>query len=391
MIAAMKANLDPRGADAQSRRAARRVLAWWDRCRRTLPWRAAPGVRADPYLVWLSEILLQQTTVQAAIPYFERFRALWPCVEDLAAAPLEEVMRAFAGLGYYSRARNLHACAREIARRGGAFPRREAELRALPGIGAYTAAAVAAIAFDEAAAPVDGNIARIVTRLHRIEEPIAKARGAIARAAAALTPADRPGDFAQAMMDIGAAICTPRNPDCANCPLLDACAAAATDAPQLYPRKGPSKPRPLRRGAAFLAQSADGAILMRTRPSDGLLGATVELPGTPWSIDYAADEAARSAPFAAPWRRAPGLVEQAFTHFSLALEIYVAQLPGVPTARDGCFWVAPHELAGAALSSIMRKAVAHGLRFAQGARGDRPHAPLNRRRNASSPRRSSSP
>jgi A/G-specific adenine glycosylase len=380
MIGAMKSNLAPGSAAAQSASASRRVLAWWDRHRRTLPWRAEPGQRADPYLVWLSEVLLQQTTVQAVIPYFERFRALWPRVEDLAAAPLEEVMRAFAGLGYYSRARNMHACAREIARRGGFFPRREAELRALPGIGAYTAAAVAAIAFGEPTAPVDGNIARIVTRLEAIEQPVAKARGAIARAAAALTPRNRPGDFAQALMDIGATICTPRNPDCPACPLQSSCAACASGEPQAYPRKAIRKVRPHRKGAAFFAQAADGSILLRARPPRGLLGGTLELPGTPWSSEYAPDEAASGAPFAAPWRLTPGIVEQAFTHFSLALNVYLVRLPGAPPACGDCFWVAPGEIEGAALSSLMRKAVAHGLRFTGERETDVRTAPVSRRR-----------
>jgi A/G-specific adenine glycosylase len=360
----MKANLDSLASAAKPPQVARQVLAWWDRCRRTLPWRAKPGESADPYRVWLSEILLQQTTVQAVIPYFERFATLWPRVEDLAAAPLEEVMRAFAGLGYYSRARNMHACAQEVARRGGGFPAREAELRALPGIGAYTAAAVAAIAFNQAASPVDGNIARIMTRLYAIDAPIAKAGRAIAAAAAALTPADRPGDFAQALMDIGATVCTPRNPDCPGCPMQFACAAAASGEPQAYPRKAPRKTRPQRRGAAFLAQAANGAILLRTRPPEGLLGSTVELPGTPWSADFSADEAARGAPFPAAWRLTPGIVEQAFTHFLLQLNVYVVRLRDNPPAKDGCFWVALDALEGVAFSSVMRKAVAHGLKFA---------------------------
>jgi A/G-specific adenine glycosylase len=341
---------------------ARQVLRWWDRSRRTLPWRAKSGESIDPYRVWLSEILLQQTTVQAVIPYFERFIALWPRVEDMAAAPLEELMRAFAGLGYYSRARNMHACAREVAGRGGAFPDSEAALRALPGIGAYTAAAVAAIAFNRPASPVDGNIARIMTRLYAIDAPIAKAGRAIGAAAAALAPADRPGDFAQALMDIGATICTPRSPDCPACPMRSACAAAATDDPQAYPRKSARKERPQRRGAAFFAQALDGGILLRTRPPEGLLGSTVELPGTPWSPDFAADEAASGAPFPAPWRLTPGVVEQAFTHFLLRLNVYVVRLSANPPARNGCFWVAADALDSVAFSSVMRKAVAHGLR-----------------------------
>jgi A/G-specific adenine glycosylase len=365
MIGVMKSSIDSVSSGGKPPQISRQVLAWWDRCRRTLPWRAKSGESADPYRVWLSEILLQQTTVQAVIPYFERFASLWPRVEDLAAAPLEDVMRAFAGLGYYSRARNMHACAKEVAQRGGAFPRNEAALRALPGIGAYTAAAVSAIAFNEPASPVDGNIARIMTRLYAIDAPIAKAGRAIAAAAAALTPADRPGDFAQALMDIGATVCTPRNPDCPACPLQFACVAAATGDPQAYPRKAARKARPQRRGAAFLAQNSDGAVLLRTRPPEGLLGGTVELPGTPWSAGFSADAAASGAPFPAPWRLTPGLVEQAFTHFLLQLNVYVVRLPENRPAQDGCFWVADDALKGVGFSSIMRKAVAHGLKFSR--------------------------
>jgi A/G-specific adenine glycosylase len=387
----MPSSLNPRRADAKPRDASRRVLDWWDRHRRTLPWRAEPGEPTDPYRVWLSEILLQQTTARAAAPYFERFAALWPRVEDLAAAPLDDVMRAFAGLGYYSRARNLHACAREVARCGGVFPQSEAELRALPGIGAYTAAAITAIAFNRRASPVDGNIARIMTRLRAIDAPIAKARSAIAAAAAALTPADRPGDFAQALMDIGATICAPRSPDCPACPLQPDCAGAATGQPQAWPRKAQRKARPERRGAAFFAQASDGSILLRARPPEGLLGGTMELPGTPWSVDFAPDEAATGAPFAAPWRLAPGLVEQAFTHFSLRLNVYVVRLPGRPPAREGCFWVAQREIERMALSSLMRKAVAHALTFA--CDGEAPPAArrVNRRRNGPSTKGRSSP
>jgi A/G-specific adenine glycosylase len=396
MIGAMKANsssrrnLNPSRADAKPT-LARRVLQWWDRHRRSLPWRAEAGQPADPYIVWLSEILLQQTNVATATPYFERFLALWPRIEDLAAASLEEVMQAFAGLGYYSRARNLHRCAGEIAQRGGVFPRTEAELRGLPGVGAYTAAAIAAIAFGEPASPVDGNIARIMTRLHAMEAPIAKARSDIAKAAAALTPSDRPGDFAQALMDIGAMICTPRNPDCAACPMRSACAAAATGEPGAYPRKETRKQRPQRAGAAFLALQSDGRLLLRTRPPHGLLGGTVELPGTPWAPDYAPDAAASGAPFAAPWRLTPGTVEQAFTHFSLRLNVYFVCLAGDAPAHDGGFWVAQKELKRIAFSSVMRKAVAHGLDFARGEQMADENGPLNRRRNGLATKRRSSP
>ena len=233
----MGADASALGGKAKQKAIVARTLRWWDRNRRTLAWRAAPGETADPYRVWLSEVLLQQTTAQAAAPYYQAFIAKWPRVEDLAAAPIEAVVSAFAGLGYYSRARNLHACAREIARRGGLFPSEEAELRALPGIGAYTAAAIAAIAFGRQAAPVDGNIARILARLMALEQPIARARGEIERTARMLAPGERSGDFAQALMDVGATICRPRNPDCPSCPLAPDCGAFRTGSPEAYPRR----------------------------------------------------------------------------------------------------------------------------------------------------------
>ena len=210
----MGANVSALGGKAKRKAIVARTLRWWDRHRRALAWRAAPGEAPDPYRVWLSEVLLQQTTAQAATPYYQAFIAQWPRVEDLAAASLEAVIGAFAGLGYYSRARNLHACAQEIARRGGRFPSAEADLVALPGVGAYTAAAIAAIAFGQKAAPVDGNIARVLARMLALDQPIARERGDIEAAARALAPSERAGDFAQAMMDIGATICRPRNPDC---------------------------------------------------------------------------------------------------------------------------------------------------------------------------------
>jgi A/G-specific adenine glycosylase len=340
---------------------ARRLLAWWDVHRRTLPWRAEPGETPDPYAVWLSEILLQQTTVAAVTPYFKRFMARWPRIEDLAAAPIEEVMRTFAGLGYYSRARNLHLCAQEIAQRGGVFPDGEASLRKLPGVGAYTAAAIAAIAFNRVASPVDGNIARIVTRLQAIPRPIAQSRGEIALYAATLTPKDRPGDFAQALMDLGATICTPRNPNCSACPLTDDCAAFKTDNPEAYPRKLIKAPRPLRKGAAFFLRRPDGAILMRTRPSKGLLGGTVELPSIGWSVDFDLDTAANHAPLKATWRRLPGFVEQAFTHFTLQLAVYSARAKNARVDAPDCHWTPTEGIDNAGLSSVMSKAVAYAI------------------------------
>jgi len=340
---------------------ARRLLAWWDANRRALPWRSAPGETPDPYRVWLSEVLLQQTTAAAAAPYYARFLARWPRAETLAAASLDEVIEAFAGLGYYARARNLHACAQEIARRGGRFPQSEAALRALPGVGAYTAAAVAAIAFGERAAAVDGNVARILARLAALPTPLPKARAAIAAAAAALVPADRPGDFAQALMDLGAMVCRPRNPDCAACPLSADCAAALAGDPEAYPRRAAAKARPVRFGAAYFAIRRDGAFLARRRPPKGLLGATLELPGPQWRT--AEDGGASQArPFAARWRRLPGEVEQIFTHFALRLTVFAAKVETLPSGDGGLFWVAAAGANNAGFSSVMLKAIAHARR-----------------------------
>jgi A/G-specific adenine glycosylase len=351
----MSAMLDSSALDGKPRALAAKVLDWWDRHRRVLPWRAPAGAAADPYRVWLSEILLQQTTAAGAAPYFLDFVARWPDVESLAAAPLEEVMRAFAGLGYYTRARNLHACAREVAARGGVFPREEAELLALPGVGPYTAAAVAAIAFGEPAAPVDGNIARVLSRLHAFATPVAANRPAIEAAARALTPRERPGDFAQAMMDIGATICRPRNPACLACPLREGCAAAGTAAPEDFPPRAVKKANPARVGAAFYARRADGAFLARRRPPKGLLGSTMELPGGAWAPGDVEDVGPEAAPFAARWRRLPGAVEHVFTHFALSLALFAAEAD-FAAAPGGLTWIARDEIATSGFSTLMRKA-----------------------------------
>jgi A/G-specific adenine glycosylase len=357
----MSANVSAPASEAKRKAIVVGTLGWWDRHRRALAWRAEPGETPDPYRVWLSEVLLQQTTAQAATPYYQAFITKWPMVEDLAAAPIEAVMSAFAGLGYYSRARNLHACAKEIARRGGRFPREEADLRALPGIGAYTAAAIAAIAFGRQTAPVDGNIARILARLLALEQPIARARGEIAAAARALAPSDRAGDFAQALMDIGATLCRPRNPACGPCPLAQDCAALRAGIPEAYPRRAAAKARPRRQGAVFFARRSDGAFLARRRPPHGLLASTVELPGTSWDSKSPDGLFLRLAPIPIDWRRLPGEVGQVFTHFALSLTVYAANFDG--GAPAGCFWVAPNAVGTAGFSSVMRKAVEHA--FAQ--------------------------
>ncbi len=378
----MDDNVSPLGARLKPGETARRVLAWWDANRRDLPWRAAPGATPDPYRVWLSEILLQQTTASAAAPYFEKFVARWPRVEALAAASLDEVIAAFAGLGYYRRARNLHACAKEVARRGGLFPRHEAALRALPGVGAYTAAAIVAIAFGEKAAPVDGNIARILARLYAFEAPLAQAKRAIHEAAASLTPSTRPGDFAQALMDIGACVCRPRGPDCPACPLRRTCAAARTGEPEAYPRRASAKPKPERVGAAFFVRRADGAILARRRPPEGLLGATLELPGGAWDAAERADVGPGQGPFAASWRRLPGEVEQAFTHFTLRLTLYAAEVGEGTPGAEGLMWIEPAMAEGAGFSSVMLKAIAHARRCVEA-------EALNRRSNGRARKRAS--
>lgn len=331
-----------------------RLLDWYARSRRHLPWRAMPGGRADPYRVWLSEIMLQQTTVAAVQPYFLRFLERWPDMRALAAAPLEDVLTQWAGLGYYARARNLHACAREVAsRHGGRLPAEEAVLRGLPGIGPYTAAAIAAIAFGRKATPVDGNIERVVARLFAIEEALPAAKALIRSHAEAITPEEGAGDFAQAMMDLGATICLPRAPLCERCPLAGVCAGRARGIAAALPRKAAKKERPRRHGVAFVLRRADGAILLRRRAPEGLLGGMTEVPSTEWRTEpWGLAEAIRHAPAPADWRALAEPVEHTFTHFLLSLAVLTADGEALQT---GIFWRRPEELAGEALPSVMRK------------------------------------
>ncbi|MBV1704836.1 MAG: A/G-specific adenine glycosylase, partial [Hyphomicrobiales bacterium] len=320
-----------------------------------------------PYAVWISEVMLQQTTVAAAAPRIGAFLARWPDAAALAAAPLDDVLAQWAGLGYYARARNLHACAREIvARHGGAIPREEAALLKLPGVGAYTAAAIAAIAFGARTAAVDGNVERVVARLHAVETPMPAAKRELRSLAMALVPADAPGDFAQAMMDLGATVCTPRAPGCPVCPLATDCRARAAGAPERFPVRAAKKARPLRRGAAFVLVRADGAVLLRRRPESGLLGGMSEPPGTPWSADFDPRSAEDFAPCATRWR-ACGEVRHVFTHFELALDVRVAPAPGDCRPAPGSRFVTPGELETSALPSVMRKALAAaGIAFQAG-------------------------
>lgn len=344
--------------------AGKELLAWYDRHRRILPWRAAPRETADPYRVWLSEVMLQQTTVKAVAPYFLRFVQRWPDVQGLAASPIEDVLKAWAGLGYYARARNLHACAQAVVRdHGGQFPSEQKALMTLPGIGTYTAAAIAAIAFDLPAMPVDANIGRIVTRLFAVEDELPAAKPKIQQLAETLTPPSRAGDFAQALMDLGSSICTPQRPACALCPLNAGCEARRRRDPETFPVKAPKRKGTLRRGAAFFAWRADGMVLLRTRPSKGLLGGMTEVPTTEWSADFNPKSALSLAPFPrASWTKLPGAVLHVFTHFPLELTIYAVKVPASTRAPRGTRWVPAADLAGEALPSVMRKVVLHALK-----------------------------
>jgi A/G-specific adenine glycosylase len=340
------------------------LLAWYDRHRRRLPWRALPGTTADPYCVWLSEIMLQQTTVKAVGPYFEKFMTRWPTAAALGRASLDDVLRMWAGLGYYSRARNLHACAVAVARdHGGAFPDTEEGLRTLPGIGPYTAAAIAAIAFDRRTMPVDGNIERVVSRLFAVEAPLPKAKPEIARLAATLLGPSRAGDSAQALMDLGATICTPKKPACSLCPLNGDCAALTRGDQETFPRKAPKKTGDQRRGAAFVVTRGD-ELLVRTRPEKGLLGGMTEVPSSDWLAghdDKTALQQAIALKNISRWHRKAGVVTHVFTHFPLELVVYTATVPPRTRAPDDMRWVKIATLADEALPNVMRKVIAHGL------------------------------
>ena len=344
------------------------LLAWYDEQRRELPWRATSRKLPDPYEVWLSEIMLQQTTVKAVIPYYQKFLVRWPTVTALAAAGLDDVLAAWAGLGYYSRARNLHKCAQVVSNEHeGRFPTGEAELQKLPGIGPYTAAAIAAIAFGKPATPVDGNVERVVARLFAVSQPLPTAKRELKRLAKTLTPEDRPGDFAQALMDLGATICTPRKPSCLVCPVQMDCAANAKGIAAALPLRVAKVERPLRVGIAFVALREDGHVLLRRRAEAGLLGGMLEVPTTEWAdLLPPIDDALRTAPLRADWWSVPGTVSHTFTHFRLELIVYRAVVPADATLTfwagpDRCRWVGRRDLDTAALPSLMRKVVAHGL------------------------------
>ncbi|MCY6381641.1 A/G-specific adenine glycosylase [Hoeflea prorocentri] len=338
------------------------ILSWYDKHHRDLPWRVSPaersrGVKPSPYRVWLSEIMLQQTTVQAVRPYFTSFLERWPDVAALAAAKNDDVMSAWAGLGYYSRARNLKKCAEiVVAHHDGRFPDDVIELKKLPGIGDYTAAAVATIAFDRHAAVVDGNIERVVSRLFRLTTPLPALKRDIKTRMSDLTPVERPGDFAQAMMDLGAMVCSPKRPACGVCPVRETCLSAGRDDAEAFPFKPPKKKRPVRRGAAFVAIGQDGAVLLRRRIESGLLGGMAEVPTTGWTASADGALGTEAAPFAGDWTLS-GTVRHIFTHFELHLDVYRGNFPERP-ASDGSWWSPRGDLDNEALPTVMKKAIA---------------------------------
>ncbi len=385
---------------------AKLLLAWYDRHRRVLPWRAPKGQVQDPYRVWLSEIMLQQTTVQAVGPYFAKFLKKWPNVKALARAEQDDVLAAWAGLGYYARARNLHKAASAVAEAGGKFPTTYEGLRELPGVGDYTAGAIAAIAYDLPYAAMDANAERVIARYAGVEEALPKSKPVMRAALQALVPQKRAGDFAQALMDLGSAICTPKRPACLNCPWMESCEARKRGIQEQLPRKGEKASRPLKRGAAFVVRDATGAVLLVKRPEKGLLGGMLQPPLGPWSEEFPSKpEAMKQAPFKADWKKRTGMVRHGFTHFELEIEVYVANVstrpgqiqtchprpseakrkegkgtqaskvertstPGSPSlglptqsspGMTDMFWVEERKLKDAALPTVMRKVVSHGL------------------------------
>ncbi len=306
--------------------------------------------------------MLQQTGVKTVAPYYAAFLKKWPTVQALASAKLDDVLRAWAGLGYYARARNLHACAKIVAgQHHGKFPAEESKLLTLPGIGGYTAAMIASIAFARPVVAVDSNIERVVSRLFALEQPLPGAKPEIRRLTNSIAPQSRHGDFAQAMMDLGASICTPKSPACVLCPWMSDCKARARGDQETFPRKAPKREGALRRGAAFVALREDGHVLLRSRPEKGLLGGMTEVPGSEWSADFDIANAHNAAPLQAKWRRKAGVVTHVFTHFPLELTVFTGEVSRNTAAPAGARWVKLADAAGEALPNVMRKVIAHGL------------------------------
>lgn len=339
---------------------AAKLLEWYDRQHRDLPWRVAPGqigrgVKPDPYRVWLSEIMLQQTTVEAVKKYFLAFTKAWPTVAELAAANEEDVLKAWAGLGYYSRARNLKKAADAVLRdHGGAFPQTQAGLAKLPGVGRYTSAAIASIAFGEPVAVVDGNVERVITRLEAIDTPLPAAKALVYSVVDQILPKERPGDFAQACMDLGATICSPRRPKCILCPLREDCRGLAEGEPEKYPVKAPKKVKPRRQGAAYVAIRNDGAILLNKRSDKGLLAGMSGVPVSDWTARTDGGLGEDAAPFAAKWVHC-GTVSHVFTHFELELHVH-RTTTAIMTPKD-TWWSKPDDLPHEALPTVMKKAI----------------------------------
>ena len=339
--------------------AARKILPWYDRNARVLPWRVPParsskGERPDPYRVWLSEVMLQQTTVATVKERYQRFLDLWPVLADLAAAPQEAVLAEWAGLGYYARARNLHKCAELVmSDHDGLFPETAAALQKLPGIGPYTAAAIASIAFGEPAPVMDGNIERVMARLFNVRTPLPDAKPVLYDHAAALTPKKRPGDYAQGLMDLGATICIPRNPACALCPLREMCLACHAGTATDLPLKKKKQAKPVRYGTVFvIRRKPDGAALLIRRPAKGLLGGMIAFPTTDWTD---AAGAAVTPPVKADWAEDRGQVRHTFTHFHLELTVWEAILPAAQAAKLEGEWHKDPATAG--LPTVFRKAL----------------------------------
>jgi A/G-specific adenine glycosylase len=331
------------------------LLEWYDVHAREMPWRVPPALRAkgvmpDPYRIWMSEVMLQQTTVAAVKTYFMEFTTRWPTVMHLAAAQDADVMGAWAGLGYYARARNLLKCARVVADDlGGVFPTTREGLLALPGIGPYTASAVSSIAYDHPATVVDGNVERVISRLYDVHVPLPTSKPELTELAEALTPDLRAGDYAQAIMDLGATLCTPRNPACGICPWRDPCAARKAGTQAELPKKLPKKQKPTRFGIAYVARRDDGAYLLETRPDKGLLGGMLGWPGSDWG-----DDPQPSPPMEANWQEVGGEALHTFTHFHLRLKVMTAEVDQNATAESGAF-VGKHQFKVSDLPTVMRK------------------------------------
>lgn len=341
------------------------LLNWYDIYQRQLPWRFSNDQDNDPYKTWLSEIMLQQTQVATVIPYFRKFISVWPSLQDMAKASLDDVLVEWAGLGYYARARNMHKCAQILTSQyNGEFPREEAELLKLPGIGEYTAAAIAAIAFGQKATPFDGNFERVIARLRGITISMPKAKPLLKRLAVDLTPEVRAGDYAQAVMDLGATVCTARNPKCKLCPVHYFCWSFANGKTESIPSKKLRQTKPIRHGTAFMVLNTRGELLLRRRPSSGLLGGMMEIPSTPWN--NALNKSVRAAKLeikSVKWTNVPGLVKHIFTHFKLELKVMIARVDD-STQVPGCQWYSLRKIDSAGLPTIMLKVINHAAKNA---------------------------